>query len=133
MPKITISREDTQENMIALAIAKGYTTKIKEIQQVPKTVYEPVINWDGNYEFDAEGRVVIEEKEIMVDREVEIDNPETPINFISRFYQEIIDWDITSTFVDIRKKQLAQARAAEDDLLTVQVKTAVWNSSIIIE
>lgn len=118
MEKIILKREDTLERITWLAYLLWYnpnitTTSIIERQEEP----------------DEDGTPNIVPVEVIETKP----NPETPTMFVSRYYQKMIDDNITEIFLNEAKRKLEQQRKLEDLALNDEVKTSVGNTVIIEE
>lgn len=128
MQIITLQRQDTAENMLALAVILGYnpTVEVEDTKEMLvseaneqglsiKTVLEDTTKCIAIVSIDT----VVNEKE--------------PKAFVAEHYQAMIDNDIKTKVLEAKKQELAEKRAEEDKVIEEWVKAQVWESKIITE
>lgn len=128
MEKITLQRQDTAENMFALAILLGYNPTVEVENTEEMTVEEA--NEKG-----LSIKTVLEDTTrcIAIVSIEEVANEKEPKTFVAEYYQAMIDNDIKTRVTEAQKQALAAKRSEEDKQLEEAVKAQVWESIIITE
>ncbi len=131
MTTITISQTDTDENILLLANSIGYSSTIKEEQEVEmtmeeimknaiSTVWKPYIKEEGWDEY------------CIAITYIDIPNPVSPAEFTWAFYQQMVKDNIANRFKIIEKAELMETRRLEDEAINKWVEEAVWGGSEIV-
>ena len=114
MQTITLQRQDTAENITALAYILWYKDEIQDGEKE-----QDVMDWEEKIGTELVPNM--------------IENTETHLQFVSRHYQNVIDSDILRRVTEAKKAELAAQRAKEDAEIEEGVKAQVGESKIITE
>jgi len=126
MKTITFKRIVKDEDVLPIAIKKGYKETIEE------TIEETMTIDDANKQWLVIDKY-IDDVNCEVSKVNEKPNPETPIEYLARYYQSLIDNDITKVFLEIKKEAIDKQRQEEDKKLEKAIKNDVWQTKIIID
>lgn len=107
--KIILCREDTEENIVKLAKERWYNDTVL----LERDIMENGVIIDTIEEF--------------------VENPDTPVEFISKYYRNLIDKDIKHAFISIEKRLLESTRNEEDELIKATIEQNIWETWIVIE
>lgn len=120
METITLQRQDTAENMFALAILLGYNPTV----EVENT--EEMLVSEAN-ERGLSIKTVLEDttKCIAIVSVENLPNAKEAKTYVAEHYQAMIDNDIKTKVTESQKQALAEKRAEEDRQLEEAVKAQV--------